>query len=49
MEVDEWSELFCHFLAGNPLAVEYISGSYPRHIDEALATIQANQKQEDLL
>jgi hypothetical protein len=45
IEVDEWSELFCHFLAGNPLAVEYISGSYPPHVDNALAMIRAKQAQ----
>jgi hypothetical protein len=43
IEVNEWSELFCQFLAGNPLAVEYISGCYPRHIDDALATIQTKR------
>ena len=48
LEVDEWSALFCHFLSGNPLAIEYISGSYPPHIDKALAIIQAKQAEEDL-
>jgi hypothetical protein len=47
IEVDEWSELFCHFLAGNPLAIEYISGTYPRHIDDVLKIIQAMQAEED--
>ena len=47
VEVDEWSELLCHFLAGNPLAIEYISGSSPAHVEDALAIIRAKQAEED--
>jgi hypothetical protein len=44
--VSQWVELCCHFLAGNPLAIEYFSGHYPPQVNEALLKLQsrANEK-----
>lgn len=41
IQVQTWVELCCHFLASNPLAFEYFSGSYPEHVSEALEKIRA--------
>jgi hypothetical protein len=38
--VDDWVEMCCHFFAGNPLAIEYFSGRYPHHVDEALSRLR---------
>lgn len=40
MQVKTWVDLVCHFLAGDPLAYEYFSGAYPRHLNEVLERIR---------
>lgn len=37
--VDVWIEFISHFLSGNPLVMEYFSGVYPAHIQEALVQL----------
>jgi len=37
----QWADLCCHFLADNPLMIEYFKGGYPDHIVEILARIEA--------
>lgn len=36
IELDNFVELCCHFLTGNPLAFEYFEGSYPKHVVDAV-------------
>lgn len=44
LAIDEWVNLCCHFFAGNPLAIEYFSGKYPIHVDEALSKVRGRGK-----
>ncbi|ASU39432.1 hypothetical protein hmeg3_14795 [Herbaspirillum sp. meg3] len=46
IERDEWSELCCHFFAGNPLIIEYFTGSYPQHTIETLERIDARNERK---
>lgn len=41
LRTEDWVEFCCHFLAGNPLAFEYFSGEYPKHVTEAVERIRA--------
>lgn len=41
VEKADWAEFCCHFFAGNPLVSEYFTGSYPKHVTEALSKIEA--------
>lgn len=36
-----WVDLCCHFYSGNPLAIEYFAGVYPRHVIDVLEKIRA--------
>lgn len=40
IEIDDWVEFSCHFLAANPLGHEYFSGSYPKHLVDVLDKIR---------
>ena len=42
LKTDDWVELCCHFFAADPLAVEYFSGEYPKHVTEILETIRGH-------
>jgi hypothetical protein len=42
LRTERWVEFCCHFYAANPLAFEYFSGEYPKHVSEALARIRAH-------
>lgn len=39
----KWVEFCCHFFAANPLAFEYFSGEYPKHVTEVLARIRSKE------
>ena len=41
LRTEDWVEFCCHFFAGNPLAFEYFSGEYPKHVTETLERIRA--------
>ena len=42
ISVDMWVEFCSHFFTGNPLVIEYFSGSYPEHINDTLVKIRKN-------
>lgn len=41
LRTKDWVEFCCHFYTGNPLAFEYFSGGYPKHITEILERIRS--------
>jgi hypothetical protein len=46
IEKEDWAEFCCHFFAGNPLVSEYFTGSYPKHVTEALSRIEAARQRK---
>lgn len=38
-----WLDLTCHFFAGNPLIIEYFTGSYPQHVTKLIKKIRKNK------
>ncbi|WP_354685706.1 hypothetical protein [Cupriavidus necator] len=40
LKTENWVEFCCHFYAANPLAFEYFSGAYPKHVTETLSRIR---------
>lgn len=44
LKTDQWVELCCQFLVGNPLTFEYFTGSYPEHVNDAIAKMQARSE-----
>jgi hypothetical protein len=47
IKTEEWSNLCSHFFTGNPLMFEYFNGTYPSHIIETLARIEAAKQHND--
>lgn len=39
IDTDMWQEFFSHFMTGNPLVHEYLTGSYPDYLTEHLAVL----------
>lgn len=42
---EDWSNLCCHFMAKNPLMIEYFTGSLPEHIQEVRAKLNCRVRQ----
>ncbi|EPC0407373.1 hypothetical protein AOY79_09280 [Escherichia coli] len=40
---DLWVEFTCHFFTGNPLIVEYFTGSYPQYVIDGLNRVYVSQ------
>lgn len=38
IETSEFVDMCCHFLAGNPLSIEYFEGKYPEHVTDTIAS-----------
>ena len=45
LPTERWVELCCHFLPGNPLTFEYFTGSYPDHVEDAIAKVRLRSEQ----
>lgn len=43
VSVELWSELAAQFFTGNPLIIEYLSGSFPKHVNDYLETMRAQR------
>lgn len=40
LKTEDWVEFCCHFYTANPLAFEYFSGEYPKHVIDILERIK---------
>jgi hypothetical protein len=43
ISIDTWIEFASHFLAGNPLVIEYFEGKYPQYVVDMLAAVRKNK------
>jgi len=41
IDVNSWVEYCCHFCSGNPLIIEYFTGSYPQQTVETIAKLRS--------